>query len=332
MINSHVVDFRRRLVLGFLALALTTAGLVGGSSNASVAASDAGNASLDCSTDNARVREGHRFGSDPNDVSATKARSIERRVTNGMRTRHLSTLSVLPRVTVDVHVHVITKTDGTGGVTRAQIKRQLRVLNRGFAGATDRKAAATLFRFRVASIDYTKNDDWYDWTLPDSEENPDTDDSEAKAALHRGGLDDLNIYITGLGDGLLGYATFPTETTVVEDGVVLLNESLPGGNAEPYNLGDTATHEVGHWLGLYHTFENGCTAPGDYVPDTPYQLDDENIFFCNEADDTCPQPGRDPVHNFMSYGDDPCLDRFSRGQALRMAFTWYLFRSPRVLA
>ena len=109
--------------------------------------------------------------------------------------------------------------------------------------------------------------------------------------------------------------------------MVLLNESLPGGSAVPYNEGDTATHEVGHWLGLYHTFQDGCTYPGDYVGDTPYQLDDVNIFFCNESDDTCPQPGKDPVHNFMSYGDDPCLDRFSRGQAVRMALTWFTWRS-----
>jgi hypothetical protein len=149
---------------------------------------------------------------------------------------------------------------------------------------------------------------------------------KAKAALHKGGFDDLNIYVTGLSDNLLGYSEFPWDTSLVEDGVVLLNASLPGGAAFPYNEGDTATHEVGHWLGLYHTFENGCTAPGDGVSDTPYQYDGENIFNCNESDDTCPAPGKDPVHNFMSYGDDPCMDRFTPGQSVRMGLVWLGFR------
>ena len=96
----------------------------------------------------------------------------------------------------------------------------------------------------------------------------------------------------------------------------------------PYNEGDTAPHEVGHWLGLFHTFQNGCTAPGDRVDDTPYQADGSNIFFCRESDDTCRQPGRDPVHNFMSYGDDPCMDRFSEGQGYRMLLSWLAYRDP----
>jgi hypothetical protein len=111
------------------------------------------------------------------------------------------------------------------------------------------------------------------------------------------------------------------------DGLVVLNDSLPGGSAAPYNEGDTATHEIGHWLGLFHTFENGCTAPGDEVDDTPYQADGDNIFFCDETLDTCPQPGTDPVHNFMSYGDDPCLDMFTQGQAQRMIQTWLAYRA-----
>ena len=62
------------------------------------------------------------------------------------------------------------------------------------------------------------------------------------------------------------------------------------------------------------------------MSDTPYQDDGDNIFFCDESDDTCPAPGRDPVHNFMSYGDDPCLDEFTPGQADRMLLSWQMLR------
>ena len=97
----------------------------------------------------------------------------------------------------------------------------------------------------------------------------------------------------------------------------------------PYNQGDTATHEVGHWLGLLHTFENGCVQPGDAVEDTPYQANGLNIFECDESLDTCAQPGTDPVHNFMNYSNDLCLDRFTPGQSRRMTDTWLAFRDGR---
>ncbi|MBU2663771.1 zinc metalloprotease [Actinoplanes bogorensis] len=272
-----------------------------------------------------RVRTG-RDGSDPNDLTRSEADKAEKQMTAKLRSKGLNWGSKIHRgkVTIDVRVHVITKADGTGGVTRKQIADQIKVLNDGYGGKTARQDAPTIFRFATKSIDYTANDDWFAWADPDVDP---ADDQEAKAALHKGGYDDLNIYITGLEDGLLGYAYFPNEATLIQDGVVILNDSLPGGAAAPYNEGDTLTHEVGHWLGLYHTFENGCTAPGDQVFDTPYQADGDNIFECNEADDTCPAPGKDPVHNFMSYGDDPCLDRFTLGQSVRMALVWLAYRN-----
>jgi hypothetical protein len=177
----------------------------------------------------------------------------------------------------------------------------------------------TGFQFVLASVDVTRNSRWYYWG--------DADNDPAKKALHKGDLSHLNIYLAHLGGGLLGYATFPFDTTLKDDGVVILNQSLPGGSAAPFNRGDTATHEVGHWLGLFHTFEGGCVAPGDYVSDTPYQYDGDNIFYCDVADDTCPQPGTDPVHNFMSYGDDPCLNRFTPGQSRRMRQSWWAYRA-----
>jgi hypothetical protein len=307
--------------LTLVALSLVAATVGGGNASTASGLSE-------CLGASNRVRLGAGGqGVDPNSVSAEAAAAAEKKTAQRMRTRRITTSAVsnASSVTIDVRWHVVTRKNGTGTVSRDRIRRQLAVLNDAFAG---RGAAAgstdTIFRFETKSIDHTANNDWYNWSDPDFDPS---DNDEAKAALHRGGFDDLNIYLTALGDGALGYATFPFDTTLTQDGVVLLNESLPGGSAEPYNDGDTATHEIGHWLGLYHTFENGCAYPGDYVSDTPYQDDGDNIFECDESLNTCRQPGKDPVHNFMSYGDDPCLDRFTRDQSQRMALTWFTWRA-----
>ncbi|WP_210480850.1 zinc metalloprotease [Naasia sp. SYSU D00948] len=264
-------------------------------------------------------------GEDPNDVSRERVESVEALLAGAAQQAILRLLSRLGdldhlRVTVPVHVHVITRDDGSGAPSQDRLDAQLEVLNSAFAGQASAASSATVFRFAVHSIDYTANSDWYDWFL-----FGDTDDAEAKTALHRGGPGELDLYITGLQDAL-GYATFPFDNAGPLDGVVISAETLPGGGQDLYNLGDRLVHEVGHWLGLFHTFENGCESPGDGVPDTPYQHDGDNIVSCSEFEDTCPAPGLDPVHNFMSYGDDHCIDRFTPGQSVRMLLAWFAFR------
>jgi hypothetical protein len=122
-----------------------------------------------------------------------------------------------------------------------------------------------------------------------------------KQTLRRGNnATTLNIFSVGFTNivttGLLGYATFPTDYTTdpQDDGVVIRYSTVPGGSNAPVNLGKTLTHEVGHWMGLYHTFSESCTGEGDLVDDTPAQLN-QTQGCPTVAPDSCPgQPGRDP--------------------------------------
>jgi hypothetical protein len=218
-------------------------------------------------------------------------------------------------ISIPVYAHVINKGTGAsnGDISDAMIANQMAVLNAAYAN--------TPFRFTLAATDRTTHSTWYT-------AGPDTAAEAAmKSALRRGSADDLNMYFSSPGGGLLGWATFPNwyAGNPSDDGVVILNTSLPGGSAAPYNLGDTATHEVGHWLGLYHTFQGGCQKNNDYVSDTPAERSE--AFGCPTGRDTCRTTGMDPITNFMDYTDDACMDRFSAGQNSRMDSMWASYRA-----
>jgi hypothetical protein len=171
-------------------------------------------------------------------------------------------------VNIPVWFHVINKGTGisNGDVPLTQIQSQIDVLNDSFSGQTG--GVDTPFRFTLAGTTRTTNSTWFNSCDAASAE------SQMKTALRVGGANTLNIYSCNPGGGLLGWATFPNwyASDPDMDGVVILYSSVPGGSAAPYNEGDTATHEVGHWVGLYHSFQGGCKRnvnQGDYVADTP---------------------------------------------------------------
>jgi len=191
-----------------------------------------------------------------------------------------------------------------GNIPQAQIQAQIDVLN----GAYNPWGIS----FELDSVDRTDNAAWYTMSPGTIEER------EAKSSLVIDPYTHLNMYFAGIGHGLLGWSTFPwsLDNDPDMDGVVILNDSLPGGSAAPYDEGDTATHEVGHWNGLYHPFQGACFPPGDQVRDTPYER--TSAYGCPIGRDTCRAPGEDPVENFMDYSDDSCMNQFTAGQAERM--------------
>jgi hypothetical protein len=223
-------------------------------------------------------------------------------------------------IDIPVHIHVINKGAGVanGDVPDAQITAQIDTLNRAYSGSS------TPFHFTLASTDRTTNAAWYTVAPGTAEE------TAMKTGLRQGGANELNLYFANLGGGLLGWATFPSDYQGAPkmDGVVVHSGSVPGGSIQNYNEGHSATHEIGHWLGLFHTFQGGCSATGNEVSDTPAERSPASG--CPANRDTCTGsqfPGMDPIHNYMDYSYDSCMTEFTPGQVARTTDAWRTYRA-----
>ena len=137
----------------------------------------------------------------------------------------------------------------------------------------------------------------------------------------------LNIWICNIGGGILGWAQFPDAGSLNTDGVVIdyLHFGTNGTAISPYNLGRTATHEVGHYFNLFHTWgDNNCG--NDWVNDTPIQ--EEANFGCKTHPSISCSNNGDMFMNFMDYTDDDCMNSFTIGQRDRVWQSINLYRLP----
>jgi len=246
--------------------------------------------------------------------------------------------AAVPKVrTINVVVHVVYKTSQQN-ISDAQIKSQIRILNEDYAKANADATkvpavfkplhADTKIQFKLASKDiFGANSSGI--TRTKTAKNSFSFNDAVKASSS-GGADPwpahryLNVWVCNLGGGLLGYAQFPGGPWQ-KDGVVILHSAFgdTGTATDPFNLGRTATHEVGHWLNLFHIWGDdgtGCNG-SDHCADTPNQAS-ENYGKPTFPHVSCKNgPNGDLFMDYMDYVDDDAMFMFTTGQALRMNAT-----------
>ncbi len=275
-------------------------------------------ASVGAGTGGAAAARGGRSGTDHRDLSAREQAAIEKRTKDILAAKRKpggGGTTPAAGAGVPVYIHVMADANGAGDVTDTQISQQITELNQDFAGGESTSAANTGFTFSLAGVDRYYNTSWH----------KDQQSTTYRKQTRLGGKNALNIWLVDF--AYLGIATFPWDYAKNPgiDGIRVQYSSLPGGSATNYNQGKTASHEAGHWFGLYHTFQGGCTSTNDEVSDTPAQS--SATSGCPTGRDSCSLPGLDPIHNYMDYSYDPCYDQFTPNQATRTQQMFAAYRA-----
>lgn len=227
-------------------------------------------------------------------------------------------------IEIPVYFHVISKgpTLEDGEVPDEMILEQMNVLNRGFAGEIG--GVPTPYRFRLEGINRVRDPNLHVLNVSSDAE------IKVKETYTRGGIETLNIFVGSIDNKVLGYTLLPIFASFLPtyDGVVLHYGAFPGSTFNRFNIGHTLVHEVGHWLGLMHTFQGGCDGfITDMIEDTPAEKQPGPGDFCPEGRNSCPdQAGNDPIHNHMTYTEDSCRTDFTQGQVDFMNFNSTVFR------
>ncbi|WP_417199250.1 choice-of-anchor J domain-containing protein [Bizionia sp.] len=240
-------------------------------------------------------------------------------------------------VNIPIIFHVITGSQGDANdISAARIQAQIDQLNLDFnnlSGSTDPVAESAEINFIPAAVDPNGN------VLPEPGINrvygytgtiaTNTMNATIKPATIWDRSLYANIWSANLGGGVLGYAQFPSNSTLpgldpnggsaLTDGVVVIPGSIGSltnsGTAAPYNAGRTLTHEIGHWIGLRHIWgDSNCG--NDFCADTPESS--TSNFGCPTNNQTTCDGNRDMVENYMDYTDDACMNIFTADQVSRI--------------
>jgi hypothetical protein len=228
------------------------------------------------------LRDTHAYlqQAEPLDNDLWNASSLEK--LNGGYHQHSARQATKPYYTIDTYFHIVSDTtsaspSSSGYVTDAMITAQFHTVAVAYTNAS--------IGYRYMGVTRTVNNTWAS----------NGDDLAMKTALRQGSYSSLNVYFQSelqsapgtpgvpAGSVLLGYCSLPSagitpktsESVYVLDGCNILSSTMPGGAFQQYNQGGTAVHEIGHWNGLLHPFQDntcGSYDYGDYVADTPQEL------------------------------------------------------------
>ncbi len=250
------------------------------------------------------------------------------------------------KYTIPVVFHVI-HTNGTENISREQILDQMRILNQDFNFKNPNRtkirsqfasvAADCQIEFKLAAIDPQGNcTDGINRVYSPYGVEVDQQNATVKNVARWDHTKYLNIWVvtsikSSSGTGtVLGYAVFPFSTNSRIDGIVMRHDRVGSiGTAVPGDSGRTLTHEVGHWLGLFHTFQGGCN-DDDNCDDTPPVASTFTNASCPSNSNSCSNDNPnlpDQWENYMDYSDGGCMAMFTLQQKAIMEY--WLARAPR---